>query len=250
MPRRFRSTPVDIAESSLYKTTTGIALGDYAILKADGASVTYAPALSAKTSRQITVSPVNNATTNGQSVEYACATSGNILPTAWQDNTTFRALTPGTTYYIYVRSAENANHKPGSTLVSTPVTTNATSPDLATPPDGDPQDNGAPQPVTVTGPNGMGPITIFYDNAAVVPVNAGTYSVTVDIAESSLYKTATGIAFGDYVIVKADGASATYAPALSAKASRQITVNPVNNCATNGRTVGYACATFDNILPK
>ena len=195
------------------------------------------PTHASKSADGITVNPVSCTANNGQSVAYSISPAPDTLPSARQAFTAFFSnLQPNFVYHVYARTKESANHNAGVALMSIPVTTNATSPDLTTPPGGDPQDNGAQQPVAVTGTSGMATITVFYDNATTVPVNAGTCAVTVDIAESSLYKTTTGIAHGDYVTVEADGASVTYAPALSAKTSRQITVGPVNNAATNGQT--------------
>ena len=59
---------------------------------------------------------------NGQTVEYGINTV-NALPTSWQSSTTFAGLSSNTTYYIFARSAENANYYAGLASGSLEATT-------------------------------------------------------------------------------------------------------------------------------
>ena len=66
--------------------------------------------------------------------------------------------------------------------------------------------NGLAQPVTVAaaeGISGLGEITVKYNGSTDEPKNAGTYAVTVSIAESENYDSAD-IPLGDYIIDKAE----------------------------------------------
>ena len=74
--------------------------------------------------------------------------------------------------------------------------------------------NGSPQPVSVTaadGITGLGDITIYYEGtgdtvytkSTTAPTDAGTYIVSVDIAEGSNYGSYTGLELGTYTIDKA-----------------------------------------------
>jgi len=67
--------------------------------------------------------------------------------------------------------------------------------------------NGVAQPISVTAKpstgTGFGTITVKYNGSTTVPTNAGTYSVTVSIAEGSNYlATTTDFQLGNYVINK------------------------------------------------
>ncbi|MCL2718726.1 MAG: alpha-amylase family glycosyl hydrolase, partial [Lachnospiraceae bacterium] len=50
------------------------------------------------------------------------------------------------------------------------------------------------------GITGMGTITVKYNNSTDIPVNAGSYQVTVDIAEGSEFSAITGLPLGNYTI--------------------------------------------------
>jgi formylglycine-generating enzyme required for sulfatase activity/uncharacterized protein YjdB len=99
----------------------------FAITKAAGAAVTT-PAVSTGTPPtygSITVNTVA-APGNGQTVEYAISTANNGTGlSAYQSGTTFSGLTAGTTYYVYARSASNANYNEGTANVSAGITTTA-----------------------------------------------------------------------------------------------------------------------------
>jgi len=60
--------------------------------------------------------------------------------------------------------------------------------------------NGTGQPVSVTSSaNGIGALSVKYNGSATQPINAGTYSVSVDIAEGTNYSAAT-LTLGNYTI--------------------------------------------------
>ena len=63
--------------------------------------------------------------------------------------------------------------------------------------------DGTAKPVTVSaasGISGLGDITVYYENSTIAPINAGTYAVTVDIAEGTNYSAAEGISLGEFTI--------------------------------------------------
>ena len=69
--------------------------------------------------------------------------------------------------------------------------------------------NGLPQGIGLVtansnvAPNFDGVITIKYNNSTTLPIDAGTYAVTVDIAAGNNYGIATGISLGNYIIYPA-----------------------------------------------
>jgi hypothetical protein len=92
------------------------------ITKAAGAAVS-APIASATTIDSVTVTAVN-APTNGQTVEYAVSTeSDGTGLSAWQNGIGFTDLSAGTKYYVYARSASNANYNAGTSSVSGAIPT-------------------------------------------------------------------------------------------------------------------------------
>jgi uncharacterized repeat protein (TIGR02543 family) len=93
------------------------------ISKANGAAISNAPTLAAKTHNSITISNVT-APYNGQPVEYAINTENSAPTTGWQDDTTFSGLNMGTTYYIFARSKGNTNYNAGAAGSSLSVATN------------------------------------------------------------------------------------------------------------------------------
>lgn len=65
--------------------------------------------------------------------------------------------------------------------------------------------DGAAKPVSVKakdGVTGLGTITVKYNGDTAVPAAAGTYKVTVDIAEGDNYRDVTDLSLGDFVINK------------------------------------------------
>ncbi len=64
--------------------------------------------------------------------------------------------------------------------------------------------NGKPQGVSVRPKVGVGKVTVKYNGSVNVPVNAGSYAVTVDVAVGSDYVAKPGISLGIFNINKAD----------------------------------------------
>ena len=56
---------------------------------------------------------------------------------------------------------------------------------------------------SVTGPTGMGTVSVLYNGSTTAPTNAGTYTVTANVAEGTNYAAATGFSLGNYTIGKA-----------------------------------------------
>ena len=112
----------------------GTDAGNY-VLSAQPASVTAnitlgtgatvnAPTLSSKTDNTIVII-APTAPANGQSVEYAKNTTNTAPTSGWQSDLTFRGLSANTQYYIFARSAANANYSTGTASSSLSVTTNS-----------------------------------------------------------------------------------------------------------------------------
>jgi len=84
----------------------------FMVNKATGASVP-APTLASKTDESLTVNAVT-APANGQTVEYAINTGDDPPASGWQATLIFEGLTEYTAYYIFARSAANANYSAGT----------------------------------------------------------------------------------------------------------------------------------------
>jgi hypothetical protein len=64
---------------------------------------------------------------------------------------------------------------------------------------------GKEQPVTVTPKAGVGVVNaIKYNGSTQLPINAGTYAVTIDVAPGATFGAATNLSLGTYTITKAD----------------------------------------------
>lgn len=77
--------------------------------------------------------------------------------------------------------------------------------------------NSKAQGVTVTPKAGVGNVTVKYNGSATVPQNAGTYTVTVDVAEGTSYAAASNIELGTFKINKAVPTKAQYTYSLNAR---------------------------------
>jgi hypothetical protein len=96
-----------------------------AVARADGAAVSGAPTVSGvPTVNGITVNAVTIPSNSGsQTVEYAISTSTATPTSGWQAQTAFGGLATGTTYYVFARSAANANYDAGTAQRSNAITT-------------------------------------------------------------------------------------------------------------------------------
>ncbi|MCL2083105.1 MAG: M23 family metallopeptidase [Oscillospiraceae bacterium] len=90
-----------------------------------GADVSGVPTVGGTpTSTSITFNSVNIPFNPGnQTVEYAISTSTLTPSSGWQSSRTFSGLNPNTTYYVFARSAANANYNAGTAQRSTGITT-------------------------------------------------------------------------------------------------------------------------------
>ena len=96
------------------------------ISKAAGAPVSGAPTINAATENSATIGAVTNIGGTGQSVEYAVSISNAGAPNGgWQSGLVFTGLTPNTTYYVYARTAANANYSAGQAQQSAGFQTSA-----------------------------------------------------------------------------------------------------------------------------
>ena len=107
---------------------TGSASTTFIITKGVGAAVSGAPSVSERTLDSITVNTVSVSGLNpgAQSVEYAITESASeAMPDdlSWQAGTLFTGLNHTTTYYIWVRTAENNNYNAGAAERSNEITT-------------------------------------------------------------------------------------------------------------------------------
>jgi hypothetical protein len=101
--------------------TTATADVSITVNKATGGTVSP-PASSGGSATSITVNAVSVSGNSEQSVEYAVSTSNTATPTGgWQTGTTFNSLTPGATYYVYVRAKESTNYLTGTAVHSTAI---------------------------------------------------------------------------------------------------------------------------------
>jgi hypothetical protein len=97
------------------------------ITRAAGAAASGAPTVNGTpTHNSITVNTVTiPSNPGGQTVQYAISTANNTAAETltWQGGTTFSGLSSGTNYYVYARSAQNANYNAGTASVSAAIKT-------------------------------------------------------------------------------------------------------------------------------
>ena len=95
-----------------------------AVARGDGADVDGSPTAQSRTTNSITVGAVSNAGATGQTVEYAISTLDATAPSSgWQSGTTFGGLVEKTTYYVFARTAANANYDAGAARASAGIAT-------------------------------------------------------------------------------------------------------------------------------
>ncbi|MDR1322737.1 MAG: InlB B-repeat-containing protein [Gracilibacteraceae bacterium] len=126
LPTTIPQAQVSGASADITPTGT-VSVG--AIAKGDGAAVSGVPTVDGTpTQSSITVNAVTNASTSGQTVEYAIDETSGLTPVSgWQDSLTFSGLTAGTTYYVYARTKADANYGAGAAQESAAIST-ATAP--------------------------------------------------------------------------------------------------------------------------
>ena len=108
--------------------------------------------------------------------------------------------------------------------------------------------NGTARSVSVTPTAGASPgaVTVYYQGASgttypmstSAPIDAGTYTVTFDVAAAPDWNAATGLSAGTITIDRAAG-EVVSAPTLVSRTHNSITINTVT-APDNGQTVQYA----------
>jgi hypothetical protein len=102
--------------------------------------------------------------------------------------------------------------------------------------------DGSPKSVTISPKTdkSQGNITVYYNGVETVPTDAGTYTITFNVAAVYGWNAATGLSAGTLIINKAAGASLSK-PAAASKAYNRITINAIT--ASTGQSVEYAIST-------
>ncbi|MCL2284511.1 MAG: MBG domain-containing protein [Fibromonadales bacterium] len=154
-----------------------------------------APTLSSKTTDSITIIAVS--TSNGQSAEYSINNGA-----TWQTSLTFSGLEENTTYNIIARSKENGNYNAGtpSNVLSVTTKKTPTAADIAFAIPSHTY-NGTQQGIDITETK-FGTITIYYNEGTSKPVNAGTYTIKVNVTGGDDFSSANNIELGKYTIAK------------------------------------------------
>jgi len=143
--------------------------------------------------------------TTGQTVEYAINTANTVPTSGWQTETTFASLNEETIYWIFARSKENTHFAIGTISAGLQISTTIAIPTIADLNFEIPTShiyNGTTQGIgNVTAKTaGLGTITVYYNGSPDKPINAGTYIVTVNIADGVEFVATSGIVLGEYVI--------------------------------------------------
>jgi hypothetical protein len=92
--------------------------------------------------------------------------------------------------------------------------------------------NGSPQSVTVTPKAGIGAVTVYYNNSTTAPTDAGSYTITVDIAASGGYTAAEGVSLGTLLVNKAAAPTITWPTASTityGQALSELALTPTTN---------------------
>lgn len=193
-----------------------------------------APTLASKTSTAVTLNKIAGA-------EYRRGSG------AWQDSPVFSGLSPNTAYTFAARMKETDTHNASPASASLLVQTNKTKPTTSqlTYSLTSKTYNGKAQGVKVTPRTGVGAVTVKYNGSTTVPKNAGTYSVTADVAAGTNYSAASNLALGSYTINKANLSGSVVSVASKVWSGKQIrpavpsfTLNGIT-FATTGVAITY-----------
>ena len=106
--------------------------------------------------------------------------------------------------------------------------------------------DGNPKAVIITPKKGSstGTIKIFYNGRETAPVNAGTYTVTFNVAAAGEWRTVRGLTAGTLTIKRGEGA-VVERPVLNSRTTNSITVNSAAIPAS-GQNVEYAINTISS----
>ena len=85
--------------------------------------------------------------------------------------------------------------------------------------------------------SGAGTVTVEYNGSISRPTNAGTYTVTFDVAQGTNFSAKTGLTYGELIINKVSGDPATVVSTATVKAGG--TVNLKNNITGNAGTPSF-----------
>ena len=120
-PSTIPQTNVPNASSALAVSGT---LTASIVAKGDGAAVSVPTVNGTPTQTSITVNAVTmTPATTGQLAEYAITETTTAPTGGWQLSETFNGLTAGTSYYVWARSASNANYNAGTAQRSVVINT-------------------------------------------------------------------------------------------------------------------------------
>jgi len=92
-----------------------------------------------------------------------------------------------------------------------------------------------------------GAVTVLYNGNAAVPVNAGSYTVTFNVAAVIGWNAASGLEAGTLTINKASGAAVSGAPTAASVTMTSVTLTAVTLATATGQTVEYAKNTANSV---
>ncbi|MCL2808029.1 MAG: Ig-like domain-containing protein, partial [Coriobacteriia bacterium] len=286
--RAFSIPAANVTDATSSIVPTGVP-GASAVAKGDGSPLNNVPTVQNTTANSITVNTLTTTLATGQTVQYAISTSGTVTPVSgWQNGTTFSNLLAGT-YYVYARSAENANYYAGPVRVSGAITVGGgpALPAIAvsatgltnlkvgqavsgasvvyTLTNGTYATSITPSHFTVTGlPVGLTAGTAQRTSNTVVtipitgtPTTYNASTTTLTFASSIPVANVTGATSAIVptgtptasAIARGDGGAVSGAPTEQSKTSNSITVGAVTNIGGTGQSVEYAISTSATTTP-
>jgi len=195
-------------------------------------------ALASESGASIEINTATLLANTGQTVEYAKNTIATQPTSDWQTGTVFANLNEESEYYIFARSKANTNFAAGAPKMliaernRIPKATDL----IFTIPTNHIY-NGAMQGIgNVTG-TGMGVITVLYNGSTTIPINAGTYNVTINVAGGENFDARVGIALGNYEI-KAKSVTVTGVTAADKEYDGYATSTITGTAAVSGAING------------